>query len=467
MPPLRLTSLVQAALPKVSPTSRAVRATLGCLNGHAPPAAEAAAWVGLRDRFQLARVLKADGLPPLEQLAGWVRVLYWVLEAESSGASLLELMQRERLDPATGYRLVRRVTGLRWSEARRAGVSMLLLKLRDRCTARVASARLRAAQQPASLAIAVGDGIVRPVALRGPAPGAPTAVRHPAGVLADRLRLGGSPYDVVIVSPGAACVTRVHAAALDRITLEPLAHSGSLGVGSAPTRIALAPGADRVYVTNQFTEDVAVIDVATWTRTSTIPMAGFPVAAALSIDGRTLYVTTNLDRVYAIEIAQGRVSGMAPIPHTGFDIAVHPSGRWLYLPTWRDGSIVELDARALRVTRTFHVGGVAQDIAISPDGATLYGVNEHGWLDAINLSTGRHATPIPLGAPALNLALSPDHAVLYASLTPAGQVLAVDTTTLAIRGGIATGGRPRRVAFDPVGQYALIANEAGWVDLVR
>ena len=75
MPPLRLTSLLQTALPDLSSASRAVVNTLGCLNGNAPPARELATWVGLRDRYQLARALRRDGLPPLEQLAGWTREL--------------------------------------------------------------------------------------------------------------------------------------------------------------------------------------------------------------------------------------------------------------------------------------------------------------------------------------------------------------------------------------------------------
>ena len=101
MPPLRLTNLLQGVLAHLSPASRAVLSTLACRNGDAPSANEVAAWVGLRNRQQLARTLERDGLPPLEQLAGWTRVLYWMLEAESTGMSLFQLARRENEDPAT------------------------------------------------------------------------------------------------------------------------------------------------------------------------------------------------------------------------------------------------------------------------------------------------------------------------------------------------------------------------------
>ena len=77
MPPLPLTTLLQAALPELSTRTRAVLSTLGCYNGDVPAAGEVATLVGMRSRFQLARTLRQEGLPPFEELAGWARVLYW------------------------------------------------------------------------------------------------------------------------------------------------------------------------------------------------------------------------------------------------------------------------------------------------------------------------------------------------------------------------------------------------------
>src|SRR2546423_13425788 len=100
MPPLQLTSLLQTALPHLSNHGRALINALGCLNGHSPCPTELATWLGFHDRYQLARALRREGLPPLEVLGGWTRTLYWMIESEASGASLRELAERERLDPA-------------------------------------------------------------------------------------------------------------------------------------------------------------------------------------------------------------------------------------------------------------------------------------------------------------------------------------------------------------------------------
>ena len=135
MPPLALTSLLRSALPRLSPGSRAVVSTLGCCNGHVSPI-DVSQWLGYRTRYQLARLLRRDGLPPFEDLAAWTRVLYWLRQSESTGASLLQLVRRDGLDPASAYRLVHRVTGSRWSELQRAGLRGVVLRLQDRTRAR-------------------------------------------------------------------------------------------------------------------------------------------------------------------------------------------------------------------------------------------------------------------------------------------------------------------------------------------
>jgi YVTN family beta-propeller protein len=477
MPPLRLTSLLQAALPELSSASRAVLSTLGCLNGNAPSARDMAAWVGLRDRYQLARALRRDGLPPLEHLAGWTRVVYWLLEAESSGASLRQLAQREHVDPAVAYRLVHRVTGLPWSQAQRAGLTVALLRLREHRGMRIFGARTTAVEVRHHLAEAVGDDVVsstvplappRPPPWRRPQPVPSKGPHHPAAVLADRRVIGGSPFDVAISADGVALVTRLHAAAIDAIRLQPFRSVGSIRTGPAPTRVVLSPaGAGScAYVTNQFAEEIGIIDLDTLEQTAAIPVPGHPLGAALAPDGRTLFVTTNLDRLCAVSLSARRVVTSVPVPGVCPGIVMHPSGCRVYVPCWKAGVILETDARTLSQLRRFEVGGTAQDPVVSSDGLTLYSANQGGWLDVVQLTTGR-MTSVALDGPATSLAMSPDQAVLFVGLVFDGRVVVIDRGTLSVCATIDTGGKPRRIAFDRTGRLAIIANEAGWVDLVR
>jgi YVTN family beta-propeller protein len=271
----------------------------------------------------------------------------------------------------------------------------------------------------------------------------------------------------VIVTPdGMVLVSRLHVASVEALRLQPFRRVGSVRTGPAPTRVVVSQKGTHAYVTSQFAEQVEIIDPVNLRQLGAIPVPGHALGAALAQDGRTLFVTTNLDRLCAVSIPAGRVVTSVPVPRACTSLVMHPSGRRVYVPCWRAGVIIESDARTLCQLRRFDVAGTAQDLAISSEGLTLYAANLGGWLNVIKLSTGGIET-IPLRGRAVSLALSPDEEVLYVGLVFDGKVLVIDRHTLRVSATIHTGGKPRGIAFDRTGRLALIANEAGWVDLVH
>ena len=483
MPLLRLTSVLHTALPNLSENGRALLSVLGCLNGHPPCSKELAQWLGFHDRYQLARALRREGLPPLEVIGGWARTLYWMSEAETSGKSLRELAEREQIDPAVAYRLVRRVTGRRWSEARREGLAVTMLRFRDRCA--TASARERATAALPPLALAVGERVGRPLPRVTPPRSAPISLhtdltRAPAvrnsghrvvQSISERVVVEGSPFDVTFTHSGNALVTRGHAAAIDVLQLNPLRVVHTIRVGPAPTRVLAngrsEKGAQLAYATTQFAEAVSVIDLERRQQVGSIPVPGHPLGAALAPDGHMLYVSTNHDRLVAISTLHRTVIGTSAIPLACPQLAVHPSGRWILVPCWRAGVLLEVDASTLGITRRFELGGSVQDVVVSPDGQNVYVANESGWLDVIHLPSGRRTATVKFGTAALSLALSADQMHLFVGLLDAGRILVLQRQGLIERAAIATGGRPRLIAVHKSGDAVLVANEAGWVDLLR
>jgi hypothetical protein len=134
-----LSTLLAGALPHVSPQGHAIIHGLAVRHGYPGPAHLFAAAVGLRNRFQLARTLQREGLPSLEVLGAWIRVLDWVLDWETSGQAVSDTALRALRDPAQCYRTVLRVTGLSWTEVRLRGSTWVLLELSALCRAKVAA----------------------------------------------------------------------------------------------------------------------------------------------------------------------------------------------------------------------------------------------------------------------------------------------------------------------------------------
>lgn len=125
--------LLRDILPHISTEGRALLTALARDGGRLSAAAFHAAQVGLRNRHQLARHLKRDGLPPLEELAGWVSVMTWMFAWESEGTSLFRSAIDSQREPATCYRTVKRITGLSWRAVCGQGMPWVLLQFRERC----------------------------------------------------------------------------------------------------------------------------------------------------------------------------------------------------------------------------------------------------------------------------------------------------------------------------------------------
>lgn len=89
--------------------------------------------LGYRNRHQLARALEREGLPALESLARWVRVLLWVRAWEHSRLALSRSALDEGADYSVRFRVVRQVTGQPWTQVRAEGAAWVAMRLREQC----------------------------------------------------------------------------------------------------------------------------------------------------------------------------------------------------------------------------------------------------------------------------------------------------------------------------------------------
>jgi YVTN family beta-propeller protein len=130
----------------------------------------------------------------------------------------------------------------------------------------------------------------------------------------------------------------------------------------------------------------------------------------------------------------------------------------LYVSSRDAGTVVAIDPQTNAVTRTYHLGGAPQRLAVSPDGGELYVANEAHGLDVVNVATGT-VTSVGFGTAGYGLGLTPDGAQLYVLLPDAGEVRVLARTTQAPLRTIPVGGRPRNVAFTQDGSTALVTTE--------
>ena len=288
-----------------------------------------------------------------------------------------------------------------------------------------------------------------------------------SGLIA-RIDVPGGPLGIAVSSARVPYVGQLSNNTVARLDLTTNSITGTIGVGSLPCFIVFNAAGTTAYVANLGSDNVSVIDVASGTQTDLIPVTGDPLPVAISGDGTTLFVTTNVNKLFKIDIATKAVLGSIDLPATSHHLLSHPNDTLLYVATRDAGSVLEVNWRTMTVERTFTLGGRTQGMAISPDRSELYVADEVGnALQVVNLSTGATAATVPLESGGEGLSLSADGQKLYVGLVFAGKVVVIDRATRAITNTVVTGGMPREIAADPATQRVLVANQDGWVDIIR
>jgi YVTN family beta-propeller protein len=211
---------------------------------------------------------------------------------------------------------------------------------------------------------------------------------------------------------------------------------------SPPTAAARDSGvpAGRLYVTNENSGDLSVVDTATKQVVATIPLGKRPRGIKVSPDGTLLYVA---------------LSG-SPMAPPGTDERTLPP------PDRTADGIGVVDIAQLRLLRIIHGGTDPEQTAISGDGRRLFVANEDaGQVSVIDVGDGRVIATVPVGGEPEGVDLRPDGKVVYVTSEADNQVAVIDVDTARLITTFKAGPRPRATGFLPDSSRAYVSAENG------
>lgn len=287
-------------------------------------------------------------------------------------------------------------------------------------------------------------------------------------VLGTPISVAGSPIDVAVLSTGLALVTRGTVDSVQEVNLTDSTALAAVPVEALPTFVIFGPTGTTAYVSNQGSNTIGVINVAAAVQSDSIRVNGNPIPMQVTADEKTLFVTTNVNRLYRIDLATKAATDSLDLPATSHHLLLRPDGARLYVATRDGGSVLEVDPSTLTVLRTFTLGGRTQAMAFSPDRTVLYVANElKSLVQSINLTSGTVGDSAILSGGANGIALDASGARIFASLIFSGAVAVIDRATMIVDTTMATGGMPRAVVSDAPRHQIIIANQGGWLDVIR
>jgi len=194
-----------------------------------------------------------------------------------------------------------------------------------------------------------------------------------------------------------------------------------------------------VFVSNEHSGDVTVIDGATDEVVATFRVGKRPRGIHAAPDGKRLFVTLSGSPRMAPGIDENR----APADKTADGLGV-------------------IDPAARKLIDRWHVGSDPEQFAISKDGKFAFIANED---DAsalvVDLGSGQSRGKIKVSEEPEGVGVNPQSGEVYVTCEEKGEVFAIDPDAQRVTAKIDTGGRPRSVAFLPDGSRAYVACENG------
>ena len=198
------------------------------------------------------------------------------------------------------------------------------------------------------------------------------------------------------------------------------------------------PAGYRIYITNEISGNLSVIDSTTLEVIATVPLGKRPRGIHPSPDGKTIYVA---------------LSGSPPAP-PGVDESTLPPADHS-----ADG-IGVVDVATNKMVRTLKAGSDPENFDVSLDGKTIYVSNEDAsGVSFIDIASGELTKTIKTGEEPEGVKVSLDGKLVYSTNEEDGTVSVIDPAAGKLVNTFKVGRRPRNIVFMPGGQHAYVNAE--------
>ena len=202
----------------------------------------------------------------------------------------------------------------------------------------------------------------------------------------------------------------------------------------------------------------------------------FPAGIGVAPDGKRLYVAENLShKVAVVDLETQKVVTKIAVGEYPYDCVAAPNGKLVYVSNWGAQSVSIIDTAIDEVVGQIQVGDHPNDLELTRDGKFLFVANANSnTVSVVETRLGRAVAAIstamhpksPIGSTPNALALSPDEKTLYIANADNNNVAVADVTEPdegKVAGFIPTGWYPTSVRVSPDGRQLMVANGKGLV----
>ena len=218
--------------------------------------------------------------------------------------------------------------------------------------------------------------------------------------------------------------------------------------------------APRIYVTNEVSGDLSVIDSGTHRVMATVPLGKRPRGIHPSPEGKTLYVALSgspiagpgvdestlpppdksADGVGVFDVAQNKLVRIIPGGSDPENFDVSKDGKELFIANEDTSTMSIVDIDSGKVIKTIKVGGEPEGVKVSPDGKKVFITSEEdGTIAVLDLPAGRIVSTFKVGHRPRSIVFMPDGSRAYVNAENDGTVVVVDAKRYKMMKAISVG----------------------------
>lgn len=242
---------------------------------------------------------------------------------------------------------------------------------------------------------------------------------------------------------------------------------GRIKAGAAPEHISPDWDLSKLYVSNMNGATLTVLDPVTEQAIET-KQVPFPYNLFFTPDGSKAIVVADylgMDMVadnglYFYDRATWELLKFVQVPWPGVNhLDFTPDGRYLMVTCESAGAVVKIDTVEMEIVGTVEVGGSPLDIRLDPDGDVFYVANQgtHG-VDVIDHESMQAVGFIPAGNGAHAFAFSRDVTRLFLTNRLGNSIDVIDLETRTIVDSWPAGGSPDMATVSPDGSQLWVSN---------
>lgn len=252
---------------------------------------------------------------------------------------------------------------------------------------------------------------------------------------------------------------------------------GTFSVGKYPEHITPAWNGQLLYVNDMVGQTLTEIDPTTARPNGVVLHVPNPYNLYFTMDGTRSIIVEDMVKGSPAEQnglaffdTNWKKVGFVGIPWAGANhMDFTADGKTLLLSCEFSGRIVAVDVAAMKIQSSLYIGGSPTDVRLSPDGRVFFVANQiRDGIDVIDATTLKYLSFIPAGNGAHGLAISRDGTKLFVTDRYAGKLSVIDIASLKVVATWSIGGTPDMIAQSPDGSQLWISNRySGTISVVN